>query len=191
MRLAAQRVMARASGTRPPGPNHSARTGPNRPRESGGSAVHRIPACPHRSADGADRAGGEDGGRRTRSTPSVARCAGPSRHAASLSPHLTPRHRLSVVRCAYVRRPTRPTGGGGPAAASTGTGTRPAAYFGCVAIWIRLPQVSSKTAVVTGPISRGSWMKRTPRSRRRSYSAFTSSTANWASGMPSLTSVSR
>ena len=34
------------------------------------------------------------------------------------------------------------------------------------AIWIRLPQVSSKTAVVTGPISVGSWVKRTPSSRQ-------------------------
>ncbi|CAL9355876.1 hypothetical protein SUDANB15_00556 [Streptomyces sp. enrichment culture] len=68
---------------------------------------------------------------------------------------------------------------------------RAAAYCGSVAIWIRLPQVSSKTAVVTGPVSRGSWTKRTPRPRRRSYSARTSSTANWASGMPSWTSASR
>jgi hypothetical protein len=35
------------------------------------------------------------------------------------------------------------------------------------AIWIRLPQVSSKTAVVTGPISAGSCVKRTPKSRSR------------------------
>lgn len=68
---------------------------------------------------------------------------------------------------------------------------RPAGYWGSVASWIRLPQVSSKTAVVTGPISSGSCVKRTPRSRRRSYSAVTSSTANWASGMPSSTSASR
>ena len=33
------------------------------------------------------------------------------------------------------------------------------------AIWIRLPQVSSSTAVVTGPISAGSWVKRTPSAR--------------------------
>ena len=59
------------------------------------------------------------------------------------------------------------------------TPNRVAGYcWGWVAIWIRLPQVSSKTAVVTGPISRGSWVKRTPRARRRSYSAGTSSTAN-------------
>ncbi len=31
-----------------------------------------------------------------------------------------------------------------------------------LAIWMRLPQVSSKTAVVTGPISRGCWVNRTP-----------------------------
>ncbi len=43
--------------------------------------------------------------------------------------------------------------------------------YAWVAIWIRLPQVSSRTAVVTGPISRGSWVKRTPWPRRRSYSA--------------------
>ena len=40
-----------------------------------------------------------------------------------------------------------------------------------LAIWIRLPQVSSKTAVVTGPISVGSWVKRTPSPVSRSYSA--------------------
>ena len=68
---------------------------------------------------------------------------------------------------------------------------RSTVYCGWVAIWMRLPQVSLKTAVVTGPISRGSWVKRTPRPRSRSYSAVTSSTANWASGMPSPTSVSR
>src|SRR5690606_479751 len=38
----------------------------------------------------------------------------------------------------------------------------------CCAIWIRLPQVSSNTAVVTGPMSTGSWVKCTPRARRRS-----------------------
>jgi hypothetical protein len=31
-----------------------------------------------------------------------------------------------------------------------------------VAIWIRLPQVSSNTAVVTAPIATGSWVNRTP-----------------------------
>lgn len=81
--------------------------------------------------------------------------------------------------------------GRAPVAAAAELCTRPTAYCGLVAIWIRLPQVSSKTAVVTGPISRGSWVKRTPRSRRRWYSVCTSSTANWASGMPSSTSVSR
>src|SRR5919107_2258502 len=38
------------------------------------------------------------------------------------------------------------------------------------AIWMRLPQVSSRTAVVTGPISAGCWVKRTPRPLRRSNS---------------------
>jgi hypothetical protein len=47
-----------------------------------------------------------------------------------------------------------------------------------LAIWIRLPHVSSRTAVVTGCISSGSCVKRTPSARSRSYSAFTSSTAN-------------
>ncbi|PAZ16262.1 hypothetical protein CLM62_09080 [Streptomyces sp. SA15] len=81
--------------------------------------------------------------------------------------------------------------GRGPGRRSGRARTRATAYCGLVAIWIRLPQVSSKTAVVTGPISKGSWVKRTPRPRRRSYSAFTSSTANWASGMPSWMSASR
>lgn len=67
----------------------------------------------------------------------------------------------------------------------------PPLYAGWVAIWIRLPQVSSKTAVVTGPMSSGSWRKRTPSPRRRSYSASTSATANWASGMPSSRRASR
>ena len=59
------------------------------------------------------------------------------------------------------------------------------------AIWIRLPQVSSSTAVVTpGPISAGSWVKRTPAALSRSYSARTSSTANEVNGMPSATSAS-
>ena len=59
-----------------------------------------------------------------------------------------------------------------------------------VAIWIRLPQVSSKTAVVTGPIAVGGWVKRTPRATRRSCSAWTSATANDVYGMPSATSAS-
>ena len=37
----------------------------------------------------------------------------------------------------------------------------------CPAIWIRLPQVSSRTAVVTGPRLCGSWVKRTPSARSR------------------------
>jgi len=52
------------------------------------------------------------------------------------------------------------------------------AVYPWLAIWIRLPQVSSNTAVVTDGISSGSWVKRTPRARSRSYSALTSSTAN-------------
>src|SRR4051812_25994468 len=46
-----------------------------------------------------------------------------------------------------------------------------------LAIWIRLPQVSSRTAVVTRPICAGSCVKVTPRSRRRAASACTSGTA--------------
>ena len=61
----------------------------------------------------------------------------------------------------------------------------------CIAaIWMRLPQVSSKTAVVTGPISVGGWVNRTPRPLSRSNSAWTSSTANDVYGMPSATSAS-
>ena len=47
-----------------------------------------------------------------------------------------------------------------------------------LAIWIRFPHVSSRTAVVTDGISSGSCVKRTPSARSRSHSAFTSSTAN-------------
>src|SRR5690606_1312654 len=36
------------------------------------------------------------------------------------------------------------------------------------AIWMRLPQVSSNTAVVTVPMSSGSWVNRTPSARSRS-----------------------
>ena len=39
------------------------------------------------------------------------------------------------------------------------------------AIWMRLPQVSSRTAVVTGPIVSGAWVNRTPSAESRSYSA--------------------
>src|SRR5215218_4681163 len=59
-----------------------------------------------------------------------------------------------------------------------------------LAIWIRLPQVSSNTAVVTVPISSGSWVNRTPRPRSRWNSACTSSTANEVTGIPSATSAS-
>jgi len=44
------------------------------------------------------------------------------------------------------------------------------AYASCT-IWIRLPQVSSRTAVVTSPISVGSWVNLTPFDRSRSNSA--------------------
>ena len=50
--------------------------------------------------------------------------------------------------------------------------------------------MSSSTAVITGPISVGSWVKCTPRPRSRSYSAATSSTAKDVNGMPSATSAS-
>ena len=65
----------------------------------------------------------------------------------------------------------------------------PEAYAARWAIWIRLPHVSSKTAVVTGPISVGGWVKRTPRPESRSKSALTSSTLNDVYGMPSSTSA--
>ena len=45
------------------------------------------------------------------------------------------------------------------------------------AICSRLPQVSEKTAVVTGPICAGGWVNSTPRASIRSYSSATSSTA--------------
>lgn len=107
---------------------------------------------------------------------------------------------LRVLRGQFHQRPR--ASGGTPCAelsgrTSTGMHSWPVKreqgvhYFGSVAIWMRLPQVSSRTALVTSPISRGSWVKRTPRPRRRSYSAWTSSTANWASGMPSWTRASR
>jgi hypothetical protein len=51
-------------------------------------------------------------------------------------------------------------------------------------IWMRLPQVSSKTAVVTGPWLVGGWVKRTPRAQRRACSRWTLSTAKEAAGMP-------
>ncbi|CAM5529914.1 hypothetical protein SCALM49S_08824 [Streptomyces californicus] len=54
-------------------------------------------------------------------------------------------------------------------------------------IWIRLPQVSSRTARVTGPASIGSWVNRTPRPLSRSNSARTSSTAKAVARMPSAT----
>ena len=50
--------------------------------------------------------------------------------------------------------------------------------------------MSSKTAVVTGPISVGCCVNRTPSPLSRSYSACTSSTAKEVNGMPSATSAS-
>ena len=58
---------------------------------------------------------------------------------------------------------------------------------GCEAIWIRFPQVSSKMAVVTGPISVGGCTMWTPSASSRSHSACTSSTANEVAGIPSAT----
>ena len=49
--------------------------------------------------------------------------------------------------------------------------------------------MSSKTAVVTGPIVGGAWVNRTPSAVSRSYSACTSSTPNDVNGMPSSTSA--
>src|SRR3954454_25374 len=57
------------------------------------------------------------------------------------------------------------------------------------AIWIKLPHVSSSTAVMTAPRSVGGWMKRTPSLVNRSCSATTSASANDANGMPSSTSA--
>ena len=42
-------------------------------------------------------------------------------------------------------------------AVRTGPGAGPSPQFVGVAIWMRFPQVSSNTAVVTGPMSTGSW----------------------------------
>lgn len=58
-------------------------------------------------------------------------------------------------------------------------------------IWIRFPQVSSNTAVVTGPMAVGGWVKTTPSPVSRSYSARTSATAKAVNGIPSATSASR
>src|SRR4029453_8907477 len=55
---------------------------------------------------------------------------------------------------------------------------------------MRLPQVSSNTAVVTGPIVSGSCVNTTPLEVSRWYSAWTSVTANEVYGMPSATSAS-
>ena len=58
-------------------------------------------------------------------------------------------------------------------------------------IWIRLPQVSSNTAVVTGPIDVGRLGERPRRARcSRACSASTSSTVKAVNGMPSATSAS-
>jgi hypothetical protein len=54
----------------------------------------------------------------------------------------------------------------------------PSSPYPWLAIWIRLPHVSSNTAVVTDCISSGSWVNRTPSPRNLSYSALTSPTAN-------------
>ena len=62
-------------------------------------------------------------------------------------------------------------------------------YQAWVAIWIRLPHVSSNTAVVTGPISAGSCVKRTPSARAARARRATSSTPNDVNGMPSSTSA--
>lgn len=55
--------------------------------------------------------------------------------------------------------------------------------------WTRLPQVSSSTAVTTGPMTAGSWVKWTPSAVSRACSAATSSTAKETNGMPSATSA--
>ena len=55
---------------------------------------------------------------------------------------------------------------------------------------MRLPQVSSNTAVVTGPMSAGSWVNRTPRPASRSYSACDVVDRERVNGMPSATSAS-
>ena len=76
-----------------------------------------------------------------------------------------------------------------PRAAPAGSRSGPHRAQPIWAIWMRLPQVSSRTAVVTGPISVGSWVKWTPRPRSRSNSAWTSATPNEVYGMPSSTSA--
>src|SRR3954453_17810382 len=50
------------------------------------------------------------------------------------------------------------------------------------AIWMRLPQVSSNTAMVTGPMAVGFVGNTTPRPFSRSYSCRTSSTPNIVAG---------
>lgn len=79
----------------------------------------------------------------------------------------------------YRRFSMRPSVGGGA------HGSQPATN------WIRFPQVSSKTAVVTGPIAVGGCVNVTPALTSRSCSAWTSSTAKDASGIPSAASASR
>ena len=56
-------------------------------------------------------------------------------------------------------------------------------------IWIKLPHVSSNTAVITFPRSVGGCTNRTPLATRRSYSAPISLTAKELLGIPSFTSA--
>lgn len=58
-------------------------------------------------------------------------------------------------------------------------------------IWIWLPHVSSKTAIVTSPIFVGSIVNFTPFSNNRSYSSRISATPNIVTGMPSANSFFR
>jgi hypothetical protein len=53
----------------------------------------------------------------------------------------------------------------------------------CVTIWIRLPQVSSNMAIVTGPAWVGFFLNTTPSFSSRSYSCCTLATPNIVQGM--------
>lgn len=57
--------------------------------------------------------------------------------------------------------------------------------LGCPAMWMRFSHVSWNTAVVTGPTTRGGWVKVTPRPTNRSFSAASFSTPIEVNGIPS------
>src|SRR4051794_13348956 len=103
------------------------------------------------------------------------------------SPAQTRANEVLLGRPAPPRHSGRGVVGGGPRPGPSTTGGEDGVLDHVLAIWMRLPHVSSRTAVVTGPIVRGSWVNVTPRPRSRSYSALTSSTANEVNGIPSAT----